>query len=452
MTGVDLAILGAYGAAILWLGFGARRREGLEDYLLAGRSLSLPAFVATLVPSFFGGVMGVGEFSYRYGVSNWVTQGAPYYFFALLYAWLLAGKVRGFTGRTVPDHLESVFGKRTAVLAALWVALLASPATEMLMLGVLARWATGWPLAPCVLAAALLGTSFLLFGGLPADVRVNRLEFVMMFGGFFLIVPFAWRAAGGAAGLAKALPAAHLDWTGGQSPAALLTWFFIAFWTFVDPSFHQRVCAAKDAATARRGILVSIVFWFLFDCMTTTAGLCARALMPDLGEPLMAYPELAARLLPPVVRGLFIAGLCSSIAAAMGSVSLVSAASLGKDVAGRLLGAPAGEEQAWIRWGLAATAAGSALLAVALPSVVGLWYAIGSAAVPGLLVVMLSCYFERLRVGPRAAFASSLLGGGVSLAWLIAGAGGRGYPWGVEPFYPGLAASLAAWGVGRASR
>ena len=442
MARVDLLILAVYAAAILYLGFGSRRKGGLEDYLLAGRSLTLPSFVATLVPSFFGGVMGVGEYTYTYGVSNWVVQGVPYYFFGLLYAWLLAGRVRNFPGRTLPDHLESVFGKKTAVLAALWVAVLASPATEMLMLGTLARWATGWPLGLCVAGAAILGSSFLALGGLRADVRTNRLEFLVMYGGFALILPFAFRAVGGFSGLVRALPVSHLDWAGGQSFGYILTWFFIAFWTFVDPAFHQRVCAAKDVKTARVGILISVGFWFCFDFMTTSAGLCARALLPGLKEPLMAYPELAARVMPPVARGLFIAGLCSSIAAAMGSVSLVSATSLGKDVAARLWDIPAERQETWIRWGLLATAAGSVLLALKLPSVVGLWYAIGSAAVPGLLVVMLSCYFEELRT--KSAFACSLFGGGTSLVWLACG-----HPWGIEPFYPGLAASILVWMVGR---
>lgn len=456
LSALDILVLAAYSAAILFLGFRAarERRGGLEDYLLAGRSLTLPSFVATLVPSFFGGVMGVGEYSYRYGVSNWLVQGFPYYFFGLLYAWLLAGRIRNFPGRTLPDHLESVFGKKTAILAALWVALLASPASEMLMLGTLARWATGWPLALCVAGAAVFGLSFLVLGGLRADVRTNRLEFLVMYGGFTLILPYAYKAVGGLNGLAIRLPLSHMDPSGGHSLGYLLTWFFIAFWTFVDPAFHQRVCAAKDVRTARLGICVSVAFWFFFDFMTTSAGLCARALIPDLKEPLMAYPELASRLMPPVVRGLFLAGMCSSIIAALGSLGFVSACSLAKDAGGRLWDVPPENQERWVRWGLFVTGLGSVILALALPSVVSLWYAVGSAAVPGLLVVMLSCYFKPLRVGPQTALLCSGLGGGVSLAWLIAGwalgaEGVASYPLGLEPFYPGLGASLLAWGIGR---
>ncbi|MBI2362248.1 MAG: hypothetical protein HYV15_02545, partial [Elusimicrobia bacterium] len=166
----------------------------------------MPSFVATLVPSFFGGTLGVGEYAWRYGVSNWLVQGVPYYFFALAYALWLVPRVRARPGLTIPDHLAASYGKPAAVLGALLVFVLASPADEILMLGPLARWATGWPLAPCV-AALAAGTTLLLWrGGLRADVGANRLEFAVMYLGFAVILPFAFLGVGGFSALRAALP------------------------------------------------------------------------------------------------------------------------------------------------------------------------------------------------------------------------------------------------------
>ena len=44
------------------------RGSSAVDYLVAGRRVTLPAFVATLVATWYGGILGVGEYSYRYGV------------------------------------------------------------------------------------------------------------------------------------------------------------------------------------------------------------------------------------------------------------------------------------------------------------------------------------------------------------------------------------------------
>lgn len=444
LSGVDFFLLAAYLGATVWLGLRAARarRAGAEDYILAGRGLSLPSFVATLVPSFFGGTLGVGEYAWRFGLSNWLVQGVPYYAFALAYAWWLVPRMRAGTGLTIPDQLEASYGRPAAVLGALLVFIIASPADELLMLGTLAHWSTGWPLAACVLLAAGAATAFLWRGGLRADVGANRLEFLVMFGGFFVILPFAFAAAGGLQGLARALPPGHLSLTGGQPLSAIGGWWLIALWTFVDPAFHQRVLAAKDDRTARMGIVISVGFWCLFDAMTTSAGLLARARLPNLADPLAAYPALAQAVLPPVIKGIFIAGVASSTLAAAASTTFLSAVSLGRDAAGRLW-RNADEETAETLTQAALLV--STLLAVgmalALPSVVALWYTVGSCIIPGLLVPLLASYCPPLRVGPRAGLACSLAGVGTATA---AWAGGS-----AAPFLPGLGASLAVWAAGR---
>jgi SSS family solute:Na+ symporter len=228
----------------------------------------------------------------------------------------------------------------------------------------------------------------------------------------------------------------------------LLGWWLIAAWTIVDPAFHQRCAAAQDPATARRGILVSIGFWALFDLMTTGAGLCARALMPDLDAPLAAFPALADALLPSIPRGLFLAGLAASVFAGLQATLLVAAASLGRDgwLRFRRDEDERGRARA-ARAGIAAAVALSLLLARLLPSVVALWYSVGSATIPGLLLPMLGVYYAPLRVAGPWALASSLTGWLVSTAWAIAAARGE-TPLGLEPMLPGLAASALIWGAG----
>ncbi|MFA6093757.1 MAG: sodium:solute symporter family protein [Elusimicrobiota bacterium] len=440
---LDLGVVFAYLAALGFIGWRAARRRsgGGEDYILAGRSLTLPTFTAVMVTGFYGGVLGVGESAYRYGLCNWLIQGVPYYVFSLLYALFLVGRVRGRSGLTMPDHLESVYGRPVAVFAAFLVFILASPADEVLMVGTLAHWGTGWSLTACVISSALGVSLLLLFGGMRAEAWTGRLEFLFMFGGFALILPFAYLACGGLSYLRANLPPSHLSLTGGNSPGFILTWFFIALWTFVDPGFHQRVCAAKDAATAKRGILLSVCFWFGFDLMTTSAGLYARAMLPGLQDPLSAYPMLADRLLPSVMQGLFFIGMGASTLAALASTSFLSAISLGKDCLGRVLRAPEDVEQRLIRWGLLVAAVLSVFLALALPSVVALWFTVGSVVIPGLLVPMLSSYFESLRMPSWAALLCSAAGSGTAVcAWAL------GHP---APFYPGLFASLAVWAFSR---
>jgi SSS family solute:Na+ symporter len=450
---VELAVVAAFLAVIVAVGAaGARaRKAGIEDYFLAGRRLTLPSFVVTLVPTFYGGVLGVGEFTYTSGLSNWTTQALPYYLFAAVYALFLAGKVRLQPGLTIPDHLETAYGRRVAVLGALLVFTLAAPADELLMTGVLIAHLGGFAPAAAMALAALAAGVVLWRGGLRSDVWANRLQILLMYGGFGLVIPAALRAMPPHA-LRAALPASHLTLSGGLPPLRLLAWWVIAVWTLVDPSFHQRCAAAESPATARLGILLSIACWAVFDLMTTTAGLYARALQGALPDPLLAFPALADHLLQPAARGLFYAGLAATITAALQGRALQAAMSLGKDAVGRLASAPETSHERLARGALPVVLAASLALAWALPSVVGLWYAVGSCVIPGLLLPLLGVYFPAMRVGGSWALAASVAGFGAAAAWFALTQSRGAAPLGLEPMFPGLAASALLWAAGLSRR
>jgi SSS family solute:Na+ symporter len=449
LASADWAVLGVYFAAVLAIGFAARRRSAdAADFLLAGRTLTLPLFVMTLVSTWYGGILGVGEYSYRYGISNWIVQGVPYYLFAALFAFLLAGRIRKSNLTTIPDKLAEVHGPAAARAGALLTFVLTTPAPYVLMLAVLLNVATGIPIEAGLLLGTAAATVYLATGGFRADVWTDVFEFAVMFLGFAVIVPFAVLRFGGAGFLTANLPPAHLTWDGGEGVQYVLVWFFIALWTLVDPAFHQRCYAAKSPAVARRGILLSIPFWFVFDAMTAAAGLYARAALPDLSEPMMAYPMLAEAALPAGLKGMFYAGMLATIMSTLNSLFFISATTLGRDLPrtfGRR-GDPA--EVRGVRWSLLGTAALSIALALAVPSVVRLWYTIGTLCVPGLLLPLLTAYFPRFAATPRRTTAAMWAGPLMSLGWMLAGRDGI-YPGGIEPMVPGMAAVLVIWASGR---
>ena len=461
---LDSTLIGVYFLAVLFIGFRAARRGRGEsdDFLLAGRTLTLPMFVATLVSTWYGGILGVGEFSYRYGLSNWFVLGAPYYLFALLFALFLAKRVRATNHLTIPDKLEEAYDRRTALLGGILTFALVTPAAYVLMIGILIQLMFGFNIVASVALTTLLTICYLYWGGFRSDVWANAFEFLMMFFGFALILPFAYEKFGGWDFIAAHVPPLHLTWHGDNSWQYIAVWFFIALWTLVDPSFHQRCYAAKDGKTAQRGILVSIVFWFFFDFMTSMAGLYARAALPDLPNPALSYPMLAELTLPPIAKGLFYIGMLATIMSTLSSLMFISASTIGRDIVGRMsrltdINARDQLVQRWTKIGLVISAVFSIVLALIVPSVVKLWYMIGTTIVPGLLIPLVSSYFGPLRIPPRHAFWAMLLGWGVSTASLLFGQfhvmnGEPAYLFGIEPMYPGLLASILVWGAGRLSR
>lgn len=475
----DYGVLLLYAAGVVLLGWiAARRRRGTAvDFLLAGRSLTVPVFVMTLVSTWYGGILGVGEFTYTVGIATWVMQGVPYYIFAILFAFLLAGRIRTAEHATIPDRLGAVYDRRTAVLGAGLTFLLMTPAPYVLMIGVMLQMITGWSLLASVITGTMLTTAFLFAGGFRADVYADVYEFVLMFAGFGLIIPFAVSRFGGMEFLTAQLPPLHLTWHGGSSAQFIVVWFFIALWTLVDPAFYQRCAAAASPAVARRGILWSVLFWLLFDIMTATVGLYARAALPGLEQPVMAYPLIAETLLPPVAKGFFFVGLLATMMSTMNTLMFVSGTTIGRDLIGRLRGAVAEgggaaavrgpdaarsdlegtRQRRWVQAGMAISGLLAIILAMAVPSVIKLWYTIGTTLVPGLLIPLVTSYFPRFRVGARPAFLSMLGGWLTSVGWLAAGwrleyGSAAFYPLGIEPMFPGLAVSVGVWVWGLAVR
>jgi len=305
-----------------------------------------------------------------------------------------------------------------------------------------------------VTVGTLFSTMYLFRGG-PRSIGITeRVQFVMMFAGFFVIIPYLVAHHGGLSFLKANLPASHWSWNGGAAPQAVFVWYAIALITLVEPAFYQRCYAAKSPQVARNGILVSILFWIVFDFMTTTVGLYARAVLPHLADPAQAYPALAALELPKIALGLFTLGMLATVMSTVDSYAFVAAVTLGRDLWWRLRG---GDEDTVVpratRIGLVLVAVLSIAVALTWRDVIALWHDFGSVATPAMLVPTLTALFPRWRMRPAFALASLVGSAGVGSACLLVGkTHGGAYPLGLEPIYPALLTSILVFGLDRLQR
>ena len=450
---IDLALIGLYAAFLIALTFrmlGVARRPAVE-YLVMGRRLSLPSFVATLVTTWYGGILGVGEFTFRYGVANWLVFGVPYYVGAALFAIVIARRARRSQFYTVPDQLAHAYGRPAGLIGAVVLQFLSSPAPYILMLGVLLQLIFGWPLWAATVVGAVVSTSYSFRGGLHSVVRADNVQFVLMYLGFLVALPLLVARYGGVDFLRAHVPATHFVWHGGNPAGYIFVWYLIALQTLVEPTFYQRAFAAKDERTAQTGVWISIGFWMLFDFLTTATGLYARALMPDLADPVAAFPALAIGFLPPVVQGLFYLGLLATVMSTVDGYTFIGGVNFGRDLLWRWRReTDESNVNRYVQLGFAATAIVALVLALFFRSAVDLWHDVGSVGVPALLIPLVTSYGDRWRTRPAFAVAAMVLGGSVSLAWLLSARIGGGAYWaGVEPIYPGLVLSALLWGLGR---
>jgi SSS family solute:Na+ symporter len=330
------------------------------------------------------------------------------------------------------------------------VLLMAIPAAYVLMLGNLLEIYLGMPLVWAVVAGTVFTIVYVAGGGFRSVVSTNVMQFVLMYLGFIVVLPVALHRAGGFAGVWAALPAASRAWDGGLGVQAVVVWYFIAMQTLVEPTFYQRCYAAETPAVARRGVLISVGFWVLFDFLTTFTGLAARALMPQLHNPVLSYPELGRLVLPSAANALFAVGMFATVMSTAHSYLFLAAATIGHDVAPEL--AARVDERRWTMAGMVLIGAAAVGLALALRSVVAIWHDVGSIVTSALLLpVALSHGPERLRFRPGWAAVAMAFTALVAVGWILARSGGR-YPLGLEPIFPALAVSALLWLVGRRGR
>ncbi|NMB83194.1 MAG: sodium:solute symporter family protein, partial [Ignavibacteria bacterium] len=422
-SSLDIVIIVFFFVSLLLIGYlsGSKKKiTGKEEFLLNNRNVGLLLFILTNVSTWYGGILGVGEFTYRSGILSWVTQGLPYYIFAIAFAFMFAPKIRSASLFTIPDKLEQTYGRTVGLITAVLIFILVSPAPYILMIGSLIKLIFGIDLIWSLILSTLLSSAYLIKGGYRSDLYTDVLQFFVMFIGFMIIVFVSFTEVGGIGYLKTTLPETHFSISGGAFPLYLIVWFLIALWTFADPGFHQRCYAAKSGSVAKWGIIISIFFWILFDFLTTTTGLFARAALPNLENPVFAFPLYAEKILGNGLKGIFYSALFATIISTSNSFLFISGTTFGKDLVSKFYSSSNQTEKKlilYVKLGIVISGIIAVILSYTIQSVIDLWYLMGSFCLPGLILLIFGSYYDRLRVSSYYAILEIIIGSSTSIAW-----------------------------------
>ena len=153
---------------------------------------------------------------------------------------------------------------------------------------------------------AVCSIAYTLRGGFSAVIKTDFIQFILMFLGFGYMAIYLFVKYKGFEALSS-LDSYMLTFPGKLEWTYILTWGFIALTTFVDPSFYQRIYSSENRNIAKKGIYISIGFWFLFDILSITVGLYSAAILPEIQ--FSPYIDIAEYILPPVIKGVFIVSI-----------------------------------------------------------------------------------------------------------------------------------------------
>jgi Na+/proline symporter len=388
MTRLDWGISVTYLAGVVLLGFWTSRRvRNSSDYFVSDRRSGkiMMVLFSFCSGTHLGQAATLSAKTYHAGASAlwyqwlWLLV-TPFY-------WLLAPLFRRMRAVTTADFFEARYGRGVGSLYAA-IGIIHAICSIGLMLksgAVLIAPASGGHLSPtsAVLLMAVLFVAYGVAGGLNAAILTDFIQGQLTIGLSFLMLPFAFSAVGGAAGLRAAI----------GDPAMLqiiapreITAFYVAVISFnalfgwVTLPNSMQICAAgRSDLEVRLGQTCGTFLKRLCAVAWLLTGLCAAGFYRQRGTcgPRVdeVYGLLAGDLLPrcaPGLLGLFLACVSVGVMNSCAAFTVSSAALLTENVY-RLLARDRREDRHYLLAGRicsVATVLAAVLYALWLDSVV----------------------------------------------------------------------------------
>ncbi len=319
LSGVDLAVIAIYFAAVLALGFVLKRRvRSGTDFFLAGREMT--AWIAGL--SFLAANMGALELmgwaagTYQYGMlaAHWYWIGAiPAMIFLAL---IMMPFYYISKTHSVPGYLKLRFGEGTRVLSSLSFAgmTILMSGINMFAMAKVMEVVLGWDLHFSIWVSSITVAVYVTLGGLTSAIFNEVLQFVLIWAGAMVVPVLGLVECGGWAGLRARIlhnPAVppgflHLWTTTGHfaSNPMGIHWTGIVFglgfvgalgyWT-TDFLVVQRVIAAKDLRAAQMAPIIGAFFKMAVPFIVILPGLIGVAVLTGENNGVGLVSEAVAR-------------------------------------------------------------------------------------------------------------------------------------------------------------
>jgi SSS family solute:Na+ symporter len=389
--------------------------DSFLDAVLMGRKLTLPMFVMTLVATWYGGVFGVSQIAFNYGIFNFITQGVFWYLTYIIFALFIVKRIKAYNAITLPDLIGQMFGSKSEKLAGIMNIFNLIPVVYTISLGLLLKMIFNIPLN----LGMIIGVSFVLLysllGGFRSVVFSDIFQFFIMLSAIMMVVVISYFKFDFA--ILTTLPDYYFSPLSKFTILETLSWGLIALSTLVDPNFYQRCFAAESFSTAKKGILISTLIWIIFDLSLTFGAMYAKAMIPA-AEPQYGYFLYALQILPDGMRGFFLAGISATILSTLDSYIFLAGSTISYDMVPKRF-----RGKLSIHYlGIVCVAVLSIFMAQIFEgNIKDIWKTLGSVSSSALLIPVLFGHIFKGKLSDNAFFCSSSLGAMGTIYWRLSG-------------------------------
>ena len=417
---IDYVIIALYLSGMVGVGLWfAKKHTDFDDYFLAGRSLTTPLLITTLISTYYGidVLFGDSQLGFTDGVVAWFGYARPTYAFFLIAAFLLAQRLREENFKSLPDILDKYYGKKTRYVGAVTSFIYSLPALSLYGFGMLGDVILGWKPIVGMLVLGGIALVYTLTGGFWAVVLTDSIQFVMMCVVLALAFPFAMNLIGGFDSMIDTLEPSYFNTMGDLSIWLIIIYASTGLSILVEPTFYQRIFAAKSYKSVRNALIIGIFIWGSYDWMITILAMSAKVgvlkgLLPGDVAPDAALLTIMVAALPAGALGLFIAGVLSTEMSTLDSYCLVAGGNVAYDIYKPALKPEATDTELikTTRYGILLSWFLGFAMAVSFEQMLGLWVFLASILISSTLTpILLGIYIPNFR-RPLAGFFSAGLG------------------------------------------
>ena len=422
---IDYIIISIYLAGMVGVGLWfAKKHTDFDDFFLAGRSLTTPLLITTLISTYYGVdvLFGDSQLGFTDGVVAWFGYARPTYAFFLIAAFLLAQRLRKEDFKSLPDILDKYYGKNTRYVSAVTSFIYSLPALSLYGFGMLGDVILGWEPIIGMLVLGGIGLVYTLTGGFWAVVLTDSIQFVMMCVVLALAFPFAMNLIGGFDSMVEKLPSSYFDTMGDLSIWLIIIYASTGLAILVEPTFYQRIFAAKSYKNVRNALVIGIFIWGSYDWIITILAMAAKTgtLMKIMGDPIIdpgvapdaALLSIMVAALPVGALGLFMAGVLSTEMSTLDSYCLVAGGNVAYDIYKPAFKPDATDDELirTTRYGILLSWLLGFAMAISFEQMLGLWVFMASILISSTLTpILLGIYVPSFRK-PLAGFLSAGLG------------------------------------------
>jgi SSS family solute:Na+ symporter/sodium/proline symporter len=422
------------------------------DFLVAGRSLSWPVLVFTLLSSWIGAgsLLAGAENAYKNGfVALWQPLGG---WIGLLVVALIAGRARKFAQFTVPDLLEARYNSAARVLATIAIVISYTVIASYQLIG-------GGDILHLIFPQISRGTGLyivaafvILFTASAGMASIAYLDLVigsLVTLTVIVAVPVLLVRVGGWHAVRHALPPSHFQVLGNYSLGGAIGLALPTMLLLVgNQGMYQKFFSAKSESDARKAVFGWIVGTVALESLLVAVAVIASSkLHTDRPREIIALT--AKSDLPALLGAILLGGIFAKVISTANNYLFSPATNLIHDVYSRFIDPTASEKKKLIvsriiviLLGLFAILQATQFQSVLKASLYA-YTVYGAAVTPAVLAV----FFWR-RTTTAGAVASILLGTLVTVAWELAQAIGpaalKNAIGSIDAVYPALLMSVTS--------